>query len=201
MALDVAGKCQALTPLIPPLSDPLCHMSLSLAGGLLCRNGEMPKLNAIRMYSLVFKGLFSCLISYVSWPWQRRTTPTCWAIKPQTLKADKGEGMNGSGSGRERERDSKGGLVRVRQPERAEKSQRAQAALWIYVKLQMNTYTNTNTNTIRKRLGIRVQWATHTPHTHTHEIHTPITLKYECDMHQRGAASGDEIEEFVLATL
>lgn len=170
MALDVAGKCQALTPLIRPLSDPLCHMSLSLAGGLLYRNGEMPKLNAIRMYSLVFKGLFSCLISYVSWPWQRRTTPTCWAIKPQTLKADKGEGMNGSGSGRER--DSKRELVRVRQPERAEKSQRAQAALWIYVKLEMNTYTNTNTNTIRKRLGIRVQWATH---SHTWNTHTNYT--------------------------
>lgn len=44
---------------LPPASIlPACHMSLSLAGGLLCRNGEMLKLNAIRMYSLVFKGLF-----------------------------------------------------------------------------------------------------------------------------------------------
>lgn len=171
-------------------------MSLSLAGGLLCHmvgGGwlAMLKLNAIRMYSFVFKGFF-CLISYVSWPRRHRTTPTCWAIKPQTLKAKEAVCRRQRKRGGKREREPK----------------RAQPALWIYVKLQMNAYTNTNTNT-HTNTSVNTNTMGYTTHTHTythtphaHEIHTPITLKYECDMQQRGAATGDEFAEiaFVMKT-
>lgn len=128
MALDVTDKCQAL----PPTSiRPACHMSLSLAGGLLCRNGEMLKLNAIRMYSFVFKGLFPASFHMFLGYGNAARRQLVEQLSPKRLKpirVSKREWV-WKWLGVEVGDGEQDGLDRVRQPERAEKSQRAQPAL------------------------------------------------------------------------